>query len=148
MLKSETGGSLLKSWEVLSVAAAEPSGIVTAMPGRAMEPGSRPARPWRALGAGAGVLGGEGLAMALHPALGEAMAAADVIVPLAIVVVLIAAILAGSDRTCERVFRLLRWAANRPEPTAPTRPGGAVHGTGEVVIADRNTSAPENASAH
>ncbi len=55
-----------------------------------MEPGGRPDRPWRALGAGAGVLGGEGLAMALHPALGEAMAAADVIVPLAIAVVLIA----------------------------------------------------------
>ncbi len=130
------------------MAAAERSGMVTAMPGRAMEPGGRPARSWRALGAGAGVLGGEGLAMALHPALGEAMAAADVIVPLAIAAVLIAAILVGSDRTCERVFRLLRWAANRPEPAAPTQPGGAVHETGKAIIADRNTSVPANASAH
>jgi hypothetical protein len=64
-------------------------------------------------------LGGEALAGALHPALGEALAAADVIVPLGIALFLVAAVLAGSDKTVERVFRLLRWAANRPEPTTP-----------------------------
>jgi hypothetical protein len=71
------------------------------------------------LGAGAGVLGGEGLAAYLHPALGEALAAADVIVPLAIALVLLIAILQGSSQTCERAFRLLRWIANRAEPPAP-----------------------------
>jgi hypothetical protein len=99
--------------------------MVTAMAGRALEPGGRPARPWRALGAGAGILGGEGLAGVLHPALGEVLAAVDVIVPLALALILIAAILLGSDRTCERVFRLLRWAANRPEPAAPAARGTA-----------------------
>lgn len=77
----------------------------------------------RYLSAGAGVLGGEGLAAYLHPALGEALAAADVIVPLATALVLLTAILRGSTQTCERVFRLLRWIANRPEPPAPERPG-------------------------
>jgi hypothetical protein len=80
---------------------------------------SRPPAPWRALGTGAGVLGSEGLAGYLHPALGEVLAAADVIAPLAIAVALLAAILRGSSQTCERVFRLLRWIANRPEPPGP-----------------------------
>jgi hypothetical protein len=33
-----------------------------------------------------------------------------------IVLVLLTVILFGSDDICERAFRLLRWAANRPEP--------------------------------
>jgi hypothetical protein len=82
-------------------------------------PGGRPSAARRILGAGAGVLGGEGVAGYLHPALGEARAAADVLVPLAIGLVLLIAILYGSDQTCERVFRLLRWIANRPEPPGP-----------------------------
>ena len=82
-------------------------------------PAGHAAPPWRVLGAGLGVLGGEGLAGCLRPALGEALAVADLIVPLALVVTLIMAVLCGSDLTVERVFRLLRWAANRPEPPAP-----------------------------
>ena len=73
----------------------------------------------RLLGAGAGVLGGEGLAACLHPVLGEALAAADIVVPLAIALVLLAAILRGNSETCERVFRLLRWIDGQPEPAAP-----------------------------
>jgi len=71
------------------------------------------------MGAGIGVLGAEGLAAGLHPAFAEGLAAANVIVPLATGLVLLGAILWGSSQTCERVFRLLRWAANRPEPPAP-----------------------------
>ena len=85
----------------------------------APRPGSRLPQSRRALGAGVGILGGESLAAVLHPALGEALAAADIIAPLFIALVLLAAILLGSEQTCERVFRLLRWAANRPEPKAP-----------------------------
>jgi hypothetical protein len=70
---------------------------------------------WPALAAGAGVLSGQGAACYLYPALGLVLAAVDVIVPL----VLLVAILCGSTDTCERVFRLLRWVANRPEPPAP-----------------------------
>jgi hypothetical protein len=75
--------------------------------------------PWRALTAGAGIAGSESAAMFVHRGLGEVLAAADVIGPLAVALILLAAILFGSDRTEERVFRLLRWAVNRPEPAAP-----------------------------
>jgi len=85
-------------------------------------PDSRAPAPWRALGAGAGIAGAEGLAGYLHPVLGEVLAAADVAVPLVIALILLAAILRGSDRTVERVFRLLRWTANRPEPPPPAPP--------------------------
>jgi hypothetical protein len=75
--------------------------------------------PWRALGAGAGVLGGEGLSMYLHPRLGEILVAVDVLVPVVIALTLVYAILWGSWEIKERAFRLLRWIANRPEPPAP-----------------------------
>ena len=71
-------------------------------------PTARPLAPWRILGAGAGIGGGEGVAAYLHPALGELLAGADVIAPIAIAGVLLFAILFGSEQTCERVFRLLR----------------------------------------
>ena len=68
---------------------------------------------------GAGVLGAEGVASYLHPVMGEVLAVTGIAVPLAIALTLLAAILAGSEQTVERVFRLLRWTANRPEPPAP-----------------------------
>jgi len=73
------------------------------------------------LGAIAAFLSAEGTAGYLHPALGEALAAADAIIPAIVLPVLLAAILRGSTETCDRVFRLLRWIANRPEPPAPDR---------------------------
>ena len=82
-------------------------------------PAGRRSAPWRALGAGAGVLGGEGLTACFHSELGEALAAADVVIPSALVIILLTAILRGNSQTCERVFRLLRWIANRPEPPVP-----------------------------
>jgi hypothetical protein len=73
------------------------------------------------LGAVAAFLSAESTAGYLRPALGEAMAAADVTIPVIVLLVLLAAILRGSTETCDRVFRLLRWIANRPEPPAPDR---------------------------
>jgi hypothetical protein len=55
------------------------------------------------------------------PSSGRFSRRADVIIPLAIAVILLTAILHGSNQTCERVFRLLRWIANRAEPPAPAR---------------------------
>jgi hypothetical protein len=80
--------------------------------------------PWRKLGLSAGALsvGAEGALGYLHPALGEALAVADVAVPMIIIGVLLTAILCGSKETHERAFRLLRWIANRPEPPAPQLP--------------------------
>jgi hypothetical protein len=73
---------------------------------------------WK-LGAGVGTLGAEGAVGYLYAPLGAALAAADVIVPLAVGLILLVAILRGSNETYERVFRLLRWVTNRPEPPAP-----------------------------
>ena len=93
-------------------------------------PDAGPARPPPAAAMegtrrGAGIVGGESVTGILHPALGAVWAAADIIGPLAIALILLAAILLGSDQTCERVFRLLRWAANRPEPKAPENTPGS-----------------------
>lgn len=55
------------------------------------------------------------------PTLGIALAVADILIPLAIALILLAAILHGSRETCERAFRLLRWITNRPEPPARRR---------------------------
>ena len=82
--------------------------------------GARRTARWPVIRAGAGVLS-EGMAGYLHPVLGEALAAADVIVPLAVGLILLAAILRGSSETCERAFRLLRWITDRPEPPAQLR---------------------------
>ncbi len=89
-----------------------------------LPPNGRPRAGWRAVCAGAGIVGTEGIAGYLHPALGEVLAAIDVIAPLAITLILLAAVLLGSEQMTERVFRLLRWTANRPEPPAPAPPGG------------------------
>ena len=37
-----------------------------------------------------------------------------------IALILLAAILLGSGQPVERILRLLRWAANRPEPSTPS----------------------------
>jgi hypothetical protein len=104
------------------------------------------AGPWRALGAGTSIVGGEGLAACLHPALGETLAAADVITPLAVALILLAAILAGSEQTCERVFRLLRWIANRPEPPGPG-PGSGSLPVGGTSLAPVTAAADGSAVA-
>ncbi|MFI6485150.1 hypothetical protein ACIBH1_45080 [Nonomuraea sp. NPDC050663] len=62
---------------------------------------------------GAATLAPTGLAL-LHP-----IGVVVVCVELALVIVIIGCLLFGSDETVERIFRLLRWIANRPEPPAP-----------------------------
>ncbi len=70
----------------------------------------------------AGSLAAEGAAGYWRPPLGAALAAADVVVPAVIALILLTAILRGSTETCERAFRLLRWIAGRAEPPAPPVP--------------------------
>jgi hypothetical protein len=72
------------------------------------------------LGIGVGALGAEGIAAYLRPVVGVILVVADVAVPTLVGIILLVAILRGSQDTCDRVFRLLRWIANRPEPPAPT----------------------------
>jgi hypothetical protein len=67
------------------------------------------------VGAGITVLGTPvGIGM-LHPALGEIIAAIEVMMMLTI----FGTALFGSPVLTERAFRLLRWIGNRPEPPGP-----------------------------
>jgi hypothetical protein len=69
----------------------------------------------RSLTASVSVLGSEGVTSYLDPAIGKALA-----VTLAVLTVaLVAVVVFGGQDKCDRVFRLLRWLANRPEPPAP-----------------------------
>jgi hypothetical protein len=90
---------------------------------------SGPARPeacrtakephaWHSLGlAGAGLGADAGLAIFSRD-LGAVLALTEVAVLTIIALTILTAVLRGSDNTCERAFRLLRWLANRPEPPA------------------------------
>jgi hypothetical protein len=74
---------------------------------------------WWKLAAGVGALGAEGAVSYMHPWVGVVLAVTDTVVPAIIVVGLVAVILWGGDAKCDRVFRLLRWIVDRPEPPGP-----------------------------
>jgi hypothetical protein len=75
--------------------------------------------PAKAAAVSAGTLGTESLLCFTHPWIGEVLTVSQVMVPLAGALAVLIVILCGSDETCERAFRLLRWVVNRPEPPAP-----------------------------
>lgn len=85
-----------------------------------------PPRPrtsgWVKLGTGLAVIGAEITESVLHPEVAEGLAIADVAIPLIVGLILFITIVRGSRETVERIFRLLRWITNRPEPTAPGSP--------------------------
>lgn len=101
-----------------------PASQAVSPPRATREIGRQPV-PWRTVGMGAGFFGSESLTAYLHPAFGETLVAADIVGPLAIAVTVLIVILRGSNQTVERIFRLLRWIANRPEPPAPGPSQGA-----------------------
>jgi hypothetical protein len=76
---------------------------------------------WK-LGAGTGWFSVQGIASYLRPTFGECLAIADLSILAVVSLGLVVAILRGSDQTCERAFRLLRWITNRPEPPRPEAP--------------------------
>ncbi|MEO3810820.1 hypothetical protein ABGB17_17615 [Sphaerisporangium sp. B11E5] len=71
----------------------------------------------RALGFGAAGLGGPALAWLAHPLMGAVLVGAESCLALTVA----AAALFGSEVISERAFRLLRWIANRPEPSGRPR---------------------------
>ncbi len=103
-------------------------------------PGSRPARSraalWWSLSTGASVLGTEGAAGYLHSTVALTLAVAEVTTVLVSAVILLVVILVvtlhGSDEDREHLYRFLRWAGNRPEPTAPPDPPVAPAVTGDA----------------
>jgi hypothetical protein len=88
-------------------------------------PPSGPAAGSARLGTCLGLAAAEIVAGVLHPALAEALAIADLAIPSLAALIVFTVIVRGSAETCNRVFRLLRWIAGRPEPTAPAIPGEA-----------------------
>lgn len=84
--------------------------------------GTRPAGgrvPWRAAGVSLASLGTPAGISVADPLLGHAVLAIELLAVLAV----IGTALFGSQALSERAFRLLRWAANRPEPPAPADTG-------------------------
>jgi hypothetical protein len=57
-------------------------------------------------------------AAALRPVLGIAVLVAELV----FVLILFGIVVYGAKEQADRVFRLLRWLRNRPEPPAPTSP--------------------------
>jgi hypothetical protein len=90
-----------------------------------------PRRPrtsgWVGLGTSLAVIGAEITESVLHPKVAEGLAIADVAIPLIAASILFITIVWGSPETVDRVFRLLRWIANRPEPAAPDRRQPTTH---------------------
>src|SRR5690349_19005930 len=74
---------------------------------------------WAKLGTGLGVIAAEVAEGALHPGLAEALVITDMSIPVVITLIVVALIIWGRQQTVDRVFRLLRWIANRPEPAGP-----------------------------
>jgi len=82
------------------------------------------ARAWRSLALAGACIGTDaGLTFSSRD-LGAILTFTEVAVPAAIALTLLIAILSGSDATCERAFRLLRWLVDRPEPLARATAGG------------------------
>lgn len=86
-------------------------------------PPIRDLRPnWRRLGAGVGI-GAQGAVIYVRPAIGVALVIVNVTIPLIIALVIFITTVWGRQDTCDRVYRLMRMIANRPEPPEPsTRP--------------------------
>jgi hypothetical protein len=74
--------------------------------------------PWHTVSAGIASLGTSIGVEVLRPALGELIVAIELAAMLAI----IGTALFASPALSERAFRILRWIANRPEPSAPQPP--------------------------
>jgi hypothetical protein len=71
---------------------------------------------------GMGLVAAEITEGVLHPALAEALTIADLATPVVMAIIVFIVIVRGSQQTCDRVFRLLRWITNKQEPPAPEAP--------------------------
>jgi len=80
--------------------------------------GGRSLAIWLRVGVGLGVVGAQGAAAWRSPAL-SAILAAEAAVLLVAILLMVGVVVFGSDRACNRVFRLLRWISGRAEPPSP-----------------------------
>jgi hypothetical protein len=89
-------------------------------PARAPSVARHQAAGWAKLGIALAVVAAEITESVLHPWLAEVLAITDMIIPVLAALVVFTVVVRGSPRTVDRVFRLLRWAFNRPEPASST----------------------------
>jgi hypothetical protein len=90
-------------------------------------PERAPRTRWAKLCAGLVIAAFEFVSDCLHPEITEILVIASVAIPVIMTAALLVIITRSDEQTCERVFRLLRWMVNRPEPpstqaAAPARP--------------------------
>jgi hypothetical protein len=92
--------------------------------------------PWRSVGIGVGAIGTPVVtATCLHPVLGLFVFAAEG----ATLAVIFGAALFGTPTISDRAFRLLRWLAGKPEPTAPPSTTGPTSVTTSITDPDNRT---------
>ena len=102
----------------------------------------RPA--WAALGTIA-ALAADAVTERYDPTLGIIMFVCDVGFPVVLALVLVSVILFGGEDRKNRAFRLLRWAKDKPEPSAPPEPPGEDRGArqkGATEVGQADGSAP------
>jgi|ERR1035438_6467823 hypothetical protein len=75
-------------------------------------------RATRAIGLGAGPVVAPFAAVALQPVFGAALLAAELV----LVLIVLGIVVYGTQDHADRAFRLLRWLRSRPEPPAPIPP--------------------------
>lgn len=80
-------------------------------------PPARPSFLSRPLRLGIRALGAPTISALMNPVLGQMLVVAE----LTALLVIAATALFAAQHVSERAFRLLRWAADRPEPAAPSR---------------------------
>lgn len=79
-------------------------------------PDQAPRTGWAKLCAGLVITAFEFVSDYLHPEITEILVIASVAIPVIMMAALLVIIARSDEQTCERVFRLLRWMVNRPEP--------------------------------
>jgi hypothetical protein len=79
-------------------------------------PDQAPRTGWAKLCTGLAIAAFELVSDCLHPEVTEILVIADLAIPVITFVVLLIIIARSKEQTCERIFRLLRWIVNRPEP--------------------------------
>ena len=97
-------------------------------------PDQAPRTGWAKLCAGLVIAAFEFVSDCLHPEITEILVIASAAIPVIMMAALLVIIARSDEQTCERVFRLLRWVVNRPEPPStqaavPARPSLPVPAT-------------------
>jgi len=82
-----------------------------------------PTAGWVKLGTVLAIVAAEITEGVLHPVLAVGLGIADVCIPLIAGLTVFVVVVRGSAQTVDRVFRLLRWVTNRPEPAFPKTSG-------------------------